>query len=387
MKTNSKFLGLALTASVLFFSSCQEDATINETSSDVMDQASSVANLDNEEILVPSTATVVDAKSSGISAKKEIAEVEEFAKRLAASLKEEEMRTFLKDEASKQFDGDYDILVSNVIDTKVGDESFDDKIKGGTENSNARTSNVVDAATKNPKLNISVPVLIEDWDDQKKQPLVAVSMGAVEGETKFIKAYDSNGKEYLLDAETEPDVPVIVVGNNERMGKEFEEAVKENNSNAKTSGRMQQIKYIRCPNLKKIESWYFGGPELRFDGVVYNNNSSTTVQAFKKTRTPSRDEASDGYSFTQDLFRWYFNENQGPDYYIQSWEIDDAGTTHELTVGVSFGKEGAAQGSASYKLTYRAQDKQLAGELINNRNPVTETISDDLIEFRLSEGL
>ena len=30
MKKTSKFLGLALTASVLFFSSCQEDATISE---------------------------------------------------------------------------------------------------------------------------------------------------------------------------------------------------------------------------------------------------------------------------------------------------------------------------------------------------------------------
>ena len=385
MKTNSKFLGLALTASVLFFSSCQEDATINETSSDVMDQASSVANLDNEEILVPSTATVVDAKSSSISAKKEIVEVEEFAKRLAASLKEEEMRTFLKDEASKQFDGDYDILVSNVIDTKVGDESFDDKIKGGIENSNARTNNVVDAATKNPKLNISVPVLIEDWDDQKKQPLVAVSMGAVEGETKFIKAYDSNGKEYLLDAETEPDVPVIVVGNNERMGKEYQQGATENTTNAKTFGRMQQVKYIRCPNLKKIESWYFGGPEIRFDGVVYNNNSSSTTQAFKVTRTPSRDEASDGYTMGQDLFNWYFNDAQGPDYYIQSWEIDDAGTTHKLTVGVSAGKEGGVKGSASYELTYRAQDKQLAGRLINHKSPVTETVGDDLIEYKLGE--
>ena len=393
MKTTSKLWTLALAASVLSFSSCQEDEAITESSLAITDQTESVA--DSEGILVPSTATMVDASSSTVSSRKEVVEVEEFAKLLAASLKDREMRTFLKEEANKQFDGDYDILVSNVVDAEIGDESFSEKLTGSTENSNVRTSNVVDAATKNPKLNISVPVLIEDWQDQKQKPLVAISLGAVEGETEFIKAYDSNGQEYLLDANVEPDVPVIVVGNNERMAmiEEFKKS-KDNSNNAKRSGRIQQVDWLRCPNLNDIESWYFGGPEIRFDGVAYSVSGSSTFQAFSKTRTPSRDQAKDGYYFTQDLFRWYFDgssPSHGPNYYIQSWEIDDSGTTYKLgvsvTAGVKIGDNVETKGTASFEISYKAQDKKLPGQLINYQDPTQVIISDSYLQFRMKEGL
>ncbi len=78
---------------------------------------------------------------------------------------------------------------------------------------------------------------------------------AVEGETKFLKAYDSNGKAYLMDAEVEPDVPIIVIGNNERMDMIEGSKKGSKDTNAKTSGRMQSINYLKCPDLKKISRY------------------------------------------------------------------------------------------------------------------------------------
>ncbi len=230
-------------------------------------------------------------------------------------------------------------MVSNVIDAEIGGESFIDKIKGSEQ-----TSNAVDEATENPKLNISVPVLIGSWNDETQQPLVAIAIGAIEGETKFLKAYDSNGTEYLLDANTEPDVPVIVIGNNERMDGDFQ-AVEESSNNARTSGNLEKMTYLKCPNLNDIESWYFGGPEIRFDGAVYQVGSTSGVQAFTKTQTPSRSSAKSGYSLNQGLFEWYFDNTHGPDYYLQTWEIDDSGTTYKFTSSVTVGVKDVVSGT------------------------------------------
>jgi hypothetical protein len=85
---------------------------------------------------------------------------------------------------------------------------------------------------------------------------------------------------------------------------------------------------------------------------------------------PHRHNASNGYTLaswtaTQNLFTWHFDSNHGPDYYLQSYEIDDVGITQSLTVGITAGKKDAVTGNASFSLTYKAEDKVLKGELIH----------------------
>ncbi|HLO44850.1 MAG TPA: DUF3103 family protein [Leadbetterella sp.] len=192
-------------------------------------------------------------------------EYEDFAKEIARLLSEKDFRKILKEEANKKFDGDYDILFSNFKNVQFKSKKIEDFIT---------SSNV---ARANEKLNISIPILIENWNESKQEPLVAVAIGVVEKETKFLKAFDSKGKSYILDANIEPNVPVIIIGNNERMN--YKEEIKKNKS-ARTSGNYEKITWLKCPNLSDIESWYFGAPELRFDGVVYNNDFSAAFQAF-----------------------------------------------------------------------------------------------------------
>lgn len=350
-------------------------------------------SITKEQLLIPQTAQAAPDGSSWRVAATETIEAEEFAKLLALSLKQKDIRAFLKEEANKIFDGDFDILVSRVTEVKIGNEKFSERVKKNAANGYAKGQEVFDNALKNEKLNISIPVLIDNWDDLHQQPLVAVAMGINEKETKHLKAFDSNGKTYLLDANVEPNVPVIVVGNNERMN--YKTQTKKD-KNARTSGNYEKITWIKCPNLGAIESWFYGAPELRFEGVVYNDSFSSAFLAFTKMEyPPSRSHASNGYTLsawtqTLNLFEWHFDANHGPDYFIQSYEIDDDGTTQEFTVGVTQGTkatgagiEGSSSQTATFKLTYKAQDKKLAGELIHYTKSSPSSISDGSIQFTL----
>lgn len=127
----------------------------------------------------------------------------------------------------------------------------------------------------------------------------------------------------------------------------YQPVKEEGSTGLRTSGKLERVTYIKCPNLGDIESWYFGGPELRFDGVVYNDNFSSAHQAFTKTQLPSRSNAKDGYTLNQGLFYWYFADHHGPDYYVQSWEIDDSGTTHKFSVGVTTTAKDPITGSST----------------------------------------
>jgi hypothetical protein len=371
MKTKILFFSIVI---VVFLASCQKDE---------INQSQDLSMINGEELLIPSTATLVDEKSVIQSDEAEVIEAEEFAKLLATSINSKEVRKFLKDEANKKFDGDFDILVSNVLNSNVGKSTFKEKVEGSSSLGLAKGKGVFANAIKNPKLNISVPINIEKWDDTKQQVLVAVAVGIVDGETKNVKAYDSKGRLYMLDAKTEPNVPVIVVGNNERM--DNQELVFDNKKSARVSGNAEVLYYLRCPDLNAIESWWRGAPEIRIDIVVYNDDfSAAFLAACWNWDMPSRMMASDGgYLRDFKLFNWYFDENHGPDYFLQSWEIDDDGTTQKLTIGVTAGKKDVATGTASYELTYKAEDKRLAGQLIHYSSTVPFTVSDGLIELRI----
>jgi len=74
------------------------------------------------------------------------------------------------------------------------------------------------------------------------------------------------------------------------------------------------------------------------------------------------------------MFNWYFDNtlsyNNGPDYYLQTIEVDDTGATQKLQVGTSvIIAEGVEFKTVTYEITYKAQDKLLFGRLINYSDP------------------
>ena len=145
----------------------------------------------------------------------------DFAQALAKSLKSTGVRTFIKQEAAKKFDNDYDILFGKAGDFSIENRSFRQHIENNLPAANERQSNATlinRILSQNPLLNIAVPVHLEDWQTARYLPKVAVlPEGYDDQKTTHIKAFDADGKAYWLDAQNEPTEPVIVVGWNERL--------------------------------------------------------------------------------------------------------------------------------------------------------------------------
>lgn len=136
---------------------------------------------------------------------------EAFAKLLASATASADFREVLKGEIMKKFDGDFDVLYENVRSKDVKGELFVAYLHNGET---AKSQMIEDVLRRNPLLNISIPLHSEKWNAREQKLLVA----ALDSEDNpVLKAFDSQGKVYYLKHDVEPDVPVIVIGYNERM--------------------------------------------------------------------------------------------------------------------------------------------------------------------------
>lgn len=135
-------------------------------------------------------------------------QMSEFAKNLASSLKELEFREFLKTEALKKFDGDYDILWQFVQNENIVVQKMHKRSEPYLKSLLQRF----------PGLNVSIPIHAEKWNTNSFTPLVAViPLNFDEKKMKSIRAYDSSGNLHVIDTRNEPNYPVVVVGLNERV--------------------------------------------------------------------------------------------------------------------------------------------------------------------------
>lgn len=142
---------------------------------------------------------------------------EQFAKILAIAVEREpELRSFIKNEAQKQFDLDNDILYQMVKDQKISNnESFHQKLLKYA--SNKDELNV--AIEKIPTLTIMVPELPNfnptDWNTTNETPEIAVSPEKINANPIIV--YNSNGKIVEIPRGYIPAFPVLVVKENERI--------------------------------------------------------------------------------------------------------------------------------------------------------------------------
>lgn len=154
-----------------------------------------------------------------------------FAKVLSKSLEKKEIRSFIKDESKRAFDGDYNFLFElekekpvNSSDAKGSLNSFADVLFQANAESN-RSSNEIqsflDSLSKEyPLLQISVPSLenlsVNDWDVENFQPLIAV-VPTDYNSLQTIPAFDNDGNQINLATQEEPTQLVIVISENERV--------------------------------------------------------------------------------------------------------------------------------------------------------------------------
>jgi hypothetical protein len=134
-------------------------------------------------------------------------------------MKETEIRTFLKTEAMKKIDKDYDILFHLVKDYKFSDGlTFYQKLLGAT-NEKEILKEMVD---NDYLLTIFVPNFpsfsAEKWNISNQSPIVAFVNDMIETKIEKIRGYDFDGSFREFDAKNFPNIPIIVLKTNERIG-------------------------------------------------------------------------------------------------------------------------------------------------------------------------
>ncbi|RKE42686.1 hypothetical protein [Sphingobacterium detergens] len=139
---------------------------------------------------------------------------QEFSKALAKALaSNSELRAFIKNEALKKFDQDYDVLYQMVKDEVIGDKKFKDIIAEQYE----KKENLNELDRLYPTLTIFVPKLpmnsfsAEKWDTQTEIPQVAYTLNT----TANVPIVNEKGEEYILEAKYTPSFPVVVIKENE----------------------------------------------------------------------------------------------------------------------------------------------------------------------------
>ena len=158
-----------------------------------------------------------------------------FSKTVCKALAENKVfSSIIKEEVIKQFDGDYDVLLSAIAEMRLPEKELTTKgvsyltVKdmlnryaegGSAEGKGGNSESFIDMLmAKYPLLQVSVPVNAEKWVDEKYVPVVTfIPFEYDELSTRFVTGYRPDGEMVMIDAVTPPDEPVIVIGLNERV--------------------------------------------------------------------------------------------------------------------------------------------------------------------------
>lgn len=147
-----------------------------------------------------------------------------------AMVSSSDFRNVVKTLALEKFDGDYDILLKHLKNKRISDfqstrgeldvtvaTMFDELFPVSAKSSTQE--NVLEMlAQMYPTMQISVPVNVDKWEDGYIPTVVFVDENFEDTVTEYVMGYNALGEVVWVDAIKEPDVPVVVVGWNERIG-------------------------------------------------------------------------------------------------------------------------------------------------------------------------
>lgn len=191
-----------------------------------------------------------------------------FGNALAISLKDQELRTLIKNEALKQFDHDYDVLFASIKDIKLTNG------KTVLENIASNSSNQTDfiqSVLALPLINIFVPNFdsfsANNWDTSTQIPVVAVlnEKDADNGE-KDLPAFDKDGNSLKLKYKTKPEFPVVVLKDNERVI-----------LSSTPSAKLMSANMVSTHSIANLGSRY------RFIDPAFNNQGNANISIIRST--------------------------------------------------------------------------------------------------------
>ena len=192
--------------------------------------------------------------------------IEDFSKELAVLMNKQEIRTLIQTEISKKFDGDYDVLVKDLLKKIVTeDKAFESYLSIEMQ---YKLNKLI---VQMPVLQVSIPINFTEWNSHDYVPQVAYIPYDVDIEKEeIINCFDSNGNKMQLSIQRAPETPVIVIGYCERVdftGNVTYKPIDYNNQVYKTSSGASsystsvfKIKRVKVDDLN--ESWALGDAEV-----------------------------------------------------------------------------------------------------------------------------
>ncbi|MFD2785106.1 hypothetical protein [Hymenobacter rubripertinctus] len=280
MKHSTNFLKAAALLCALQFTSCSKDETMTINTTDVYNGSNGTTIL---------------------------------GKAVSASLNNVQIRRFIKQQALLKFDGDYDILYSNIKDKKlengrtIREELAYQYLKLSHKEENAANTeeslSTIDKITSDIEhCQFSVPALCEEWDTEKFIPkVVALPIRFDDQKDLIVPMYDKDGKKTDLKIRDEITETLVVIGTCERVDRQGKVIPEYLINQAVVAGRgvygdNQYLQRYQIRDLPAIEPGISGGPEMRVvyvslanpTGELYNN-SPVYADIHDEKWNPSRD--------------------------------------------------------------------------------------------------
>ncbi len=285
--------------------------------------------------------------------------VRKIAKALSKSLKNKDLRKLIKEEALLKMDGDYDVMWKDLKNKKVSFEAEEyilneviiENIDDETKTKKQKKDELDDFEKKYKKLQIAVPIFCEQWDVDNYTPLVAYLPSDYSENWTEIEAFDSQGKSHLINTQTEPEFPVIVIGKNERSdengnvlpdylnlslkyvaiggdegsggggGSVSSGCDRESNS---SKDFLNQAKFNSIDAFRQVEPWPTGRPEMKVI-ITFIERFGTNYSAKTITKILTKDDWVTRYVLWTDL------KTKNIDIEILSWDHSIYGESMKYT--------------------------------------------------------
>jgi hypothetical protein len=357
-----------------------------------------------DEIATPAAEAIIpNLVNPALRPDETIQKLDNFAKIIAVLVQEEEVRELVKAKAMLKFDGDFDVLYSQIRNYRFRDgKTFEQKCFAINEP-------VTLAASALTGLQLSVPVLCEEWATRTFIPLTAVMpYGKEERTLATIKCYNPGARSAVqLPATTDPDAAAVVVGicervdEHERLRPEFAST----EGMARISGCNEIVEKIKCPNLGQIEAWSSGAPELwlKVYGVYTTSvqppgavppGTLITSQFFKPG---SRSAINNQFAtFNRQLINWYTDPNLTSSVYSTifqfAWMEEDYlvnGNGKDITIALSapvkvkiLGQQITLSPTLSFTWHIGNDDDDAGMNVVNFNDPITNIYSTGLVEWK-----
>lgn len=207
---------------------------------------------------------------------------ENFTKAFAKALANKELRELIKIEALKEFNNDYDVLFQDIKNKQIDGKSVISFISSFTE----YESDLSSIINEIPLLTIHVPEIqafsARNWDVNTQIPIVTFLPYDTKKGNRNLLAFDYEGKSLELESEVEPNIPVLVIKENERL------AVKGNQKSTNvTSGYITEnssfYKNIDDNNFYFIDKSYNNSPNEKSSSDKIREENSNKNGDLKST--------------------------------------------------------------------------------------------------------